>query len=125
MRFVSPAEAVSLVRSGDRVYVHEASMAPTSLLVALAERAPELVGVEVMHLHIEGPAPHVAPSCAGHLRHNALFVGANTRAAVAEGRADFTPVFLSQIPDLIRGGRLRVDVALVQVSPPDAHGWCR
>lgn len=118
-------EALEVVRSGDRVYVHEAAMAPTALLHALARRAPALEDVEVTHLHVNGPAPHVAPELAGHLRHNALFVGPNTRQAVAEGRADFTPVFLSEIPGMFRDGTLPIDVALVQVSPPNGHGYCR
>lgn len=123
LRSVSAAEAVAQVRSGDRVFVHEAAMAPTPLLTALAEAGPALHGVEVLHLHLEGPAPHVAPGLEAHLRHNAWFVGSNTRAAVEEGRADFTPIFLSAIPSLLR--EQPVDVALVQVSPPDRHGYCR
>lgn len=118
-------DAMRLVKSGHRVYIHEAAMAPQSLLEALARRALDLTGVETVSLHTEGSAPHVAPQLAGHLRHNALFVGRNVRAAVNEGRADYTPVFLSEIPRLISGGALAIDVALVQVSPPDAHGFCR
>jgi acyl-CoA hydrolase len=118
-------EAVRLVRSGDRVYLHEAAMTPHELLDALVRRAPDLRDVETVSLHTEGPAPHVAPELAGHLRHNALFVGANVREAVAAGRADYTPVFLSEVPRLIAEGTLALDVALLQVSPPDAHGFCR
>jgi acyl-CoA hydrolase len=125
MMVVSPAEATSLVKSGDRVFVHEAAMAPASLVHALSERAGELKDVEVVHLHTEGPAPYTDPGCEGCFRHNALFVGGNVRAAVNEGRADFTPVFLSQIPSMLRDGTLPLDVAMVQVSPPDAHGFCR
>jgi acyl-CoA hydrolase len=124
MRLTDATSALELVRSGNRVYVHEAAMAPQSLLGALRARAPELRDVEVMHLHTEGPAPHTDLACAGHLRHNALFVGPNVREAINDGRADFTPVFLSEVPSLIRDGTLAVDVALVQLSPPDAHGYC-
>ena len=99
-------------------------MVPHTLLGALVERAPELEGVEVVHLHIDGEAPHVDPSLEGHLRHNALFVGPNTRQAVAEGRADFTPVFLGEVPSMFHAS-LPLDVALIQVSPPDEHGYCR
>lgn len=118
-------EAVRLIASGDRVYLHEAAMTPHELLDALVRRAPALRDVEIVALHTERPAPHVAPSMAGHLRHNALFVGANVRDAVNDGRADYTPVFLSAVPDLFMSGRLRLDAALLQVSPPDEHGFCR
>ncbi|MBS2022426.1 MAG: acetyl-CoA hydrolase/transferase family protein [Deltaproteobacteria bacterium] len=119
------AEAVACIQSGQRVYVHEAAMVPTSLTQALAERARDLHDVEVVHLHTNAPAPYVDPSLAGHVRHNALFVGPNVRAAVQEGRADFTPVFLSEVPSLFRDGTLPLDVALIQVTPPNRHGYCR
>lgn len=122
---VSAADAVRLVKSGDRVYIHEAAMAPIELLEALVDRADELRDVETVSLHTEGPAPHVRPGLEGKIRHNALFVGANVRAAVNEGRADFTPVFLSTVPRMFTNGDLPLDVALIQVSPPDAHGFCR
>jgi len=99
-------------------------MEPRTLLGALVQRARELDNVEVVHLHIDGDAPHVDPSMAGHIRHNALFVGPNTRQAVNEGRADFTPVFLGEVPSMFRAS-LPLDVALIQVSPPDEHGYCR
>ena len=122
---VSADQAVELISSGDRVYIHEAAMAPTELLEALARRAPELTGVETISIHTEGPAPYVAPEMAGHIRHNALFIGANVREAVNDGRADYTPVFLSNIPRLVASGALGLNVALLQVSPPDRHGYCR
>lgn len=122
---VSADEAVRLIQPGDRVYLHEVAMTPHELLDALVRRASDLSQVEVISLHTEGPAPHVAPECAGHLRHNALFVGSNVRDAVNDGRADYTPVFLSEVPALFASGRLALDVALIQVSPPDQHGFCR
>jgi acyl-CoA hydrolase len=122
---MSADEAMRLIQSGDRVYIHEAAMAPYELLEALARRALELNGVETVSLHTEGAAPHIAPELEGHLRHNALFVGANVREAVNAGRADYTPVFMSHIPRLIGGGALPLDAALLQVSPPDKHGYCR
>lgn len=125
MRVVSASEAVEFIASGDHVYVHEVAMVPTSLVNALVARAPELRDVEIVHLHTEGNAPYLEPGLEGHLRHNALFVGPNAREAVNQGRADYTPVFLSEIPGLIADGTLPVDVALVQVSPPDRHGFCR
>jgi acyl-CoA hydrolase len=122
---VSADKAVELIESGDRVYLHEAAMTPTELVEALARRAPELTGVETVSIHTEGPAPYVAPEMAGHIRHNALFVGANVREAVNDGRADYTPVFLSTIPRLFATRAIDLDVALLQVSPPDRHGYCR
>ena len=87
-------EAVRLIAPGDRVYLHEVAMTPHELIDALVRRASERTGVETVSLHTEGPAPYVAPELAGRLRHNALFVGANVREAVNDGRADYTPVFL-------------------------------
>jgi acyl-CoA hydrolase len=121
----SADDAVQLIRSGDRVYLHEAAMAPLELMDALTRHAPNLRNVETISLHTEGPAPQVAPDMAPYLRHNALFVGANVREAVNDGRADYTPVFLSDIPRLFTDGSLPIDVALVQVSLPDRHGFCR
>ncbi len=125
MKIVDADTAVKLVNSGDRVYVHEAAMAPASLIDALVRRGDELQDVEIMHLHTEVAAPYASPEYAGHFRLNALFVGANVRNAVNAGDADYTPVFLSEIPSLIADGPLNVDVALVQLSPPDRHGYCR
>ena len=118
------AAAVAAVRSGQRVFVHGGAAVPRALLAALVARAGELRDVELVHLHTLGPAPYAAPELAGSFRHRALFVGANVREAVQAGRADFVPVFLSDIPDLFRSGRLPLDVALLNVSPPDAHGFC-
>src|SRR5579859_4880336 len=123
-RTVSAEQAVAHVRSGDRVFVHGAAATPRALLDALVARAHELTDVEVVHMHADGPAPHVAPQMAGHFRPRALVIGANTREAVNTGRADFVPVFLSDIPHLFTSGLLPIDVALVQVSPPDNHGFC-
>lgn len=122
--FVSAAEAVQHIRSGDRVFLHGAAATPQVLLGALVERAGQLSDVELVHLHANGLAPHVAPEMTGHLRHRALFIGSNTREAVNAGRADFVPIFLSDIPHLFTSGQLPLDVALVHVSPPDAHGYC-
>jgi 4-hydroxybutyrate CoA-transferase len=123
-RTVQAAEAVSVIKSGDRVFVHSVAAAPSTLLAAMTARAPELRVVEVVSLHTEGPAPYAAPEMAKSFRVNALFVGPNVRAAVQQGRADYLPVFLSEVPQLFRGGALPLDVALIQVSPPDRHGFC-
>jgi acyl-CoA hydrolase len=124
MRVVSAAEAVAGIRSGDQIYLQCAAATPEVLLAALVARAPELHDVAVVHLHIEGPAPHLAPEMAGHFRHRALFVGPNARAAVNEGRADYVPVFLSDVPRLFRRGLLPLDALFLNVTPPDRHGFC-
>jgi len=124
VQIVSPAEAVAGIRSGDQVYVHCAAAAPSVLLDALVARAGELTDVGVVHLHIEGPGPHLAPAMAGHFRHRALFIGPNARAAVNEGRADYVPVFLSDVPRLFESRALPLDAVLVNATPPDRHGFC-
>jgi acyl-CoA hydrolase len=124
MRIVSPQEAVAGIRSGDSVYVQCAAATPSVLLDALVARAPELVDVSMIHLHIEGPGPHLRPEMAGHFRHKALFIGPNARAAVNEGRAEYVPVFLSDVPHLFSSGLMPLDAVLVNVSPPDDHGFC-
>src|SRR6476619_6375918 len=106
MRLVSAAEAVSGVRSGEQLFVHGGAATPTTLLDALVARAPELAEVRLVHLHCEGRAPHLAPEMAGHFRHRALFVGANARDAVNEGRAEYIPAFLSDVPHLFMRGTL-------------------
>lgn len=126
MRIVTPQEAVSSVRSGDQVYVHCAAAAPSVLLDALVERArtEDLHDISVVHLHIEGPGPHLAPDMARHFRHRALFVGPNARKAVEEDRADYVPVFLSDVPHLFTSRALPLDAVLVNATTPDSHGFC-
>lgn len=124
MRIVTPDEAVAGVTSGHRIYLQCAAATPTVLLDALVARAEELSDVEVVHLHTEGPGPHLDPDMAGHFRHRALFIGPNARRAVNEGRADFVPVFLSDVPRLFDSGALPLDAVFVNATPPDAHGFC-
>lgn len=124
MRTVSAQEAVLVVGSGNRVFVHSVAAVPTVLLRAMTARAPELRAVEVISLHTEGAAPYAAPAMASSFRVNSLFVGHNVRQAINEGRADYLPVFLSEVPRLFRSRILPLDVALVHVSPPDRHGFC-
>jgi 4-hydroxybutyrate CoA-transferase len=123
-RTVSAEEAVSVVKSGARVFVHSVAAAPRRLIEALTARAGELRVVEIVSLHTEGEAPYAAPEMSKSFRVNALFVGPNVRRAVEEGRADYVPVFLSEVPSLFRSGILPLDVALIHVSPPDRHGFC-
>ena len=124
MRIVGRQEAVAGIKSGDQVYLHCAAATPSVLLDALVERAPELKAVSVVHLHCEGPGPHLAPEMASHFRHRALFIGPNARAAVNEGRADYVPAFLSDVPRLFESGMLPLDYVFVNATPPDAHGFC-
>jgi 4-hydroxybutyrate CoA-transferase len=124
VRVVSAAEAVAGIRSGQQLYLQCAAATPSVLLDALVARAPELEAVSVVHLHCEGPGPHLAPEMAGHFRHRALFIGPNARAAVNEGRADYVPVFLSDVPRLFASGHLPLDYVFVNATPPDAHGFC-
>jgi 4-hydroxybutyrate CoA-transferase len=124
VQIVSAEKAVAGIRSGDQVYVHCAAAAPSVLLDALVARAHELEDVGVIHLHIEGPGPHLAPEMTGHFRHRALFIGPNARAAVNEGRADYVPIFLSDVPRLFESRAQPLDAVLVNVTPPDRHGFC-
>ncbi len=124
MQIVSAARAVAGIHSGQQIFVHGGAATPSVLLEALVARSAELASVSMVHFHTEGPAPHLAPEMAGHFRHKALFIGPNARKAVNEGRADYVPVFLSDVPDLFSSGTLPLDVALVNVTRPDAHGFC-
>lgn len=124
MRFTSAEEAVSVIRSGNRVFIHSVAAAPQRLIRAMTARAPELRDVEIVHLHTEGPAPYAAPEMRESFRVNALFVGANVREAINSGESSYIPVFLSETSNLFRRGILPLDVALIQVSPPDRHGFC-
>lgn len=123
-QFTTAEAAVANIQSGHKVYIHTAVAAPQTLVKAMAERADELKHVEIYHLHTEGPAPYAADDLAESFEVNSLFIGANVRKAVQSGRVNFVPIFLSEIPLLIRRGRLPIDVAMIQVSPPDRHGFC-
>lgn len=117
--------ALAEIQSNMRVYVGGGAGVPVSLINGLVERAPDVRNVEITHILTFADAPYVQPELSESFRHNALFIGPSVRAAVQDGRADFTPVFLSEIPSLFReGGPLPIDVALVSLSPPDEHGFC-
>jgi acyl-CoA hydrolase len=113
---------VDLVRSGDRVWVQQGCGTPVTLLDALVKRAPDLHDVEICHMLTCGTPAYTRPEYEGHFRHNGLFLGGNVREAVAAGRADYTPVCLSEIERLFED-ELPIDVAFVQTSPPDGHGF--
>lgn len=116
-------EAVHAIKSGDRVFLTGNCSVPQIVLKALVAYAPQLTDVEIAQVLTVGDAEYTAPELDGHLRVNTMFIGADVRQAVHEGRADFTPIFLSEIPGLYRS-ELPIDVALIQVSPPDEHGFC-
>src|SRR5512141_1850483 len=123
-RLTTPNQAVTSIKSGDRVFLTGNASVPLQLLAALVKRAPELKNVEICHPLAICPSDYVAPEMAGHLRVNSMFISANVRKAVNEGRADFTPVMLSEFPLLFKNGHLPLDVAMIHVSPPDEHGFC-
>jgi acyl-CoA hydrolase len=124
MRIVSADEAVSVIQSGQQIFMHGSAATPSVLLDALCRRAPLLQDVKIVHMHCEGPHPHLAPEMEGHLLHRAVFIGPNARKAINEGRAEFIPVFLSDIPRLIDTGLLPLDAVFLNVTPPDEHGFC-
>lgn len=119
----SAADAVGLLRSGMKVFVHGAAATPTSLLQAMAHRA-DLSGMQLYHMHLEGPLPFLSPEARERFRSVSLFTGSGLREPIAEGYADVIPVFLSDIPDLFLKRSIPLDAALVQLSPPDRHGYC-
>ena len=123
-KLVTAEKAVSVIKSNQRVYVHPGAASPEVLLIELTKRYKELENVEMIHLLTLGISPYSDPEYEGHFRHNALFIGGNVRKAVNEGRADFTPIFLSEIPNLFYRNILPIDVALINVSPPDKYGFC-
>lgn len=122
-KFVSAEEAVQIIKSGDRVYMHPGCAFPQVLADAMAKRKDELYDVEVCHLLGVGEQAYTKQGMEKHFRHNAFFIGTGARRAVQEGRADFTPIFLHEVPWLIKNLH-KPDVALIHVSPPDKRGFC-
>ncbi|MDI1338066.1 MAG: acetyl-CoA hydrolase/transferase C-terminal domain-containing protein [Lacunisphaera sp.] len=122
-RAVSPADAVAGIRNGANIFIHGAAATPTALVEALAARR-DLENIRIYHLHTAGPAPFAAPGREGEFRSVSLFTGPPLRSAVAEGRADFVPIFLSDIPALFLSGQVKLDAAFLSLSLPDAHGNC-
>jgi acetyl-CoA hydrolase len=121
---VTPQEAVRAVQSGNRIFLTGNVSVPQKVLAALVEYAPQLENVEICQALTVGSADYVSPAMEGHLRVNSIFISDNIRKAVHEGRADFTPVMLSEFPLLFKRGLLPLDVAMIHVSPPDEHGFC-
>ena len=116
--------AVAAIESGNHIFIGSGAAEPQELVAALVKRAEKVFGTEIVHILTLGLAPYVEPKWGENFRHNALFIGPNVRDAVAQGRADYTPIFLGEIPRLFERGRVPIDVALIQVSPPDQHGFC-
>lgn len=124
MKFVSAQEAVSVINSNERVFIHGGAATPQRLVNALTERAHELRNVELTHLHTEGTAPYAHPDFSESFFVNAFFVGKSIREYIQTPNVQYIPMFLSEIPLVIRRGKFPIDAAIVQVSPPDAHGFC-
>lgn len=122
-RLTTAVKALEAVQSGHRVYVHNGCAEPLDLVAALTARGPILQGVEILHMATMGVADYTRPEYEGHFRHNSLFTGCNVRRAVQEGRADYTPIFLSEVEGLFRSGALPIDVCLLQTTPPDDYGY--
>jgi 4-hydroxybutyrate CoA-transferase len=123
-RVVSAEEAVHSIQSNQRIFLTGNVSVPQRCLAALVDYAPNLENVEICQALTIGPADYVKPEMEGHLRVNTLFISHNVRKAVQEGRADFTPVLLSEFPLLFKRGLLPLDAAIIHVSPPDEHGFC-
>jgi len=121
---MSAEVAVQIIQSNSRVYVQAAAATPSVLTKALANRAPELRNVEICHLHTEGEAAYADPALAASFHVNSFFIGKNVRHTLEAGNGSYTPVFLSELPNLFRKNVISLDYALIHVSPPDAHGYC-
>ncbi len=124
MKYISAEEAMRIVKPGDRVFVHGGAATPSYLVSKLAERSSELWNIEIVSISMQGDAIIADKKYKNSFRINSLFVSQNIREAVNDGRGDYVPIFLSEIPILFKRGILPIDVALVQVSPPDKHGYC-
>lgn len=124
MKIVSADEAVSYIQSRQHLFIHTAAAAPQQLIAALTNRHKELRKVQIFHLHTEGDAPYTKPEYKNSFKTHVFFTAKNVRAAMKTGEADYIPVFLSEVPNLFHRGIVKLDAALIQVSPPDKHGYC-
>ncbi|MFO7525206.1 MAG: acetyl-CoA hydrolase/transferase C-terminal domain-containing protein [Ignavibacteriaceae bacterium] len=123
-KILTADEAVKSIKSGDNVVVQPGCAIPHELVRALVRRKENLTDVTLYHILVVGPLEYVQPGMEKHFKHKAFFIGGNTRKAVNEGRAEFIPIFLSEVPLLFKNNIIQTDVALLQVSPPDEHGFC-
>lgn len=124
MKAISAAEAVKIIGSEQRIFIQGGVATPQALVMAMTDRSSELRNVEIVHVHTEGEAPYSHESLKDSFFVNSFFIGANVRHATNSGNAQYIPIFLSEIPALFRRGIMTIDVAMVQVSPPDKHGYC-
>ena len=123
-KVVTADEAVGHIKSGDNVVIQPGCAAPMELIKAMVNRKDELENVSLYHILIVGDLPYAKPGMEKHFQHKAFFIGANTREAVNDGRAEFIPIFLSEVPLLFKHGHIKTDVALIHLSQPDEHGFC-
>ena len=123
-KMVTAEEAVKCIKSHDKILIHSNCAFPAKIVEAMVNRKDDLEQVEIYHALTVGELPYLRPGMEGHFIHNATFIGKNSREAVQDGRADFIPIFLSEIPLLFKNGAIKLDVALIHVSPPDEHGFC-
>lgn len=121
---ITPQEAVKVIKNNDRVFIQMAAAAPHALIKAMSDRHEELRNVEVCHLHVEGETPYADPKYRDSFHVNAFFISHNVRHTLTAGNGSYTPVFFSELPNLFINRVLDIDVALIQVSPPDKHGYC-
>ncbi len=121
---VTPQEAVKVIKSNNRVYIQAGAAAPQTLINAMTNRSDELRNVQVCHLHTEGKAPYANPDLKDSFHVNSFFLGSNVRHTIKAGNGSYTPVFLSEVPILFKRNIIDIDVTLIQVSPPDKHGYC-
>lgn len=124
MKLVTPDEAVSYIQSRDHLFIHTAAAAPQQLVQALTKRHKELRKVQIFHLHTEGEAPYTKPEYRNSFKTHVFFTAKNVRSAMKTGEADYIPIFLSEIPNLFNRGIVKLNAALIHVSPPDKHGFC-
>jgi len=123
-KLIPVEEAVKKIKSGDRVVIGHACSEPENIIEVMIKNKEAYVNVEIVHMVPMGKAEYTMSGMEKHFKHNALFVGGSTREAISSGRADFTPCFFSKVPELFENGDLPVDVAIIQVSTPDKHGYC-
>lgn len=123
-KLVTAEEAVKVIKSNDKIIIQPGCATPLELINAMVKRKDELSNVEIYHILVVGDIPYIQPGMEKHFKHKAFFIGGNTRKAVNEGRAEFIPIFLSEVTLLFKRGVIQADVAMIHVSPPDEHGFC-
>ena len=124
VKYISAPEALSVLKSNDNVFIQTAAAAPQQLIFAMTEKGKALENVSIYHLHTEGEVPYATEEMVKHFNVHCFFIGANMRASVNKGIADYIPVFMSEVPALFRRGIIKINVVLLHVSPPDEHGYC-